>query len=222
VIGDSDMRMNRRKVLTALGGITIGGGALFGTGAFSTVSAERTVSVAVDDDSSGVLALDPENGSGTPYSSASSINNNTLELQFDSFGDSSAGLNLDATTTFDPIFRVVNNSENTVDVSITSEGETVASPPTVFSSGPVIQNSLEDTNTDSATIEYKFTDSAETPSSIVGDVSAGDTSFVSVSSNGGTQEIGLKIGTQIDGSSFDPGTASGYISNITVIASDST
>jgi hypothetical protein len=39
--------MNRRNVLTGLGGLAISGGALFGTGAFTSVSAERTVEVNV-------------------------------------------------------------------------------------------------------------------------------------------------------------------------------
>jgi len=39
--------MNRRNVLTGLGGLAIGGGVLFGTGAFTSVEAERTVEVNV-------------------------------------------------------------------------------------------------------------------------------------------------------------------------------
>jgi len=39
--------MNRRNVLTGLSGLAIGGGALFGTGAFTSVEAKRTVEVNV-------------------------------------------------------------------------------------------------------------------------------------------------------------------------------
>jgi len=39
--------MNRRNVLTAISGLAIGGGALFGSGAFTTVTAERDVEVNV-------------------------------------------------------------------------------------------------------------------------------------------------------------------------------
>jgi len=39
--------MNRRNVLTGLGGLAISGGALFGSGAFTSVNAERTVEVNV-------------------------------------------------------------------------------------------------------------------------------------------------------------------------------
>ena len=58
--------MNRRNVLTGLGGLAISGGALFGSGAFTSVSAERTVEVNVvtgdevsgipNDDGAGAIA----------------------------------------------------------------------------------------------------------------------------------------------------------------------
>jgi len=58
--------MNRRNVLTGLGGLAISGGALFGSGAFTSVSAERTVEVNVvtgdevsgipDNDGAGAIA----------------------------------------------------------------------------------------------------------------------------------------------------------------------
>jgi len=41
------MGMNRRNVLTGLGGLAIGGGALFGSGAFTSVEATRSVEVNV-------------------------------------------------------------------------------------------------------------------------------------------------------------------------------
>lgn len=52
--------MNRRNVLTGLGGLAISGGALFGSGAFTSVEAERTVEVNViaPDDISGEDAAD--------------------------------------------------------------------------------------------------------------------------------------------------------------------
>jgi len=48
--------MNRRNVLTGLGGLAISGGALFGTGAFTSVEAQRTVdvNVVVADDLDGI------------------------------------------------------------------------------------------------------------------------------------------------------------------------
>jgi len=39
------MDMNRRNVLIGMGGLAVGGGALLGSGAFTSVSAERDVEV---------------------------------------------------------------------------------------------------------------------------------------------------------------------------------
>ncbi|EMA11755.1 hypothetical protein [Haloarcula marismortui] len=49
--------MNRRNVLTGLGGLAISGGALFGTGAFTSVSATRSVEVNVFGADSGTDGL---------------------------------------------------------------------------------------------------------------------------------------------------------------------
>lgn len=92
VTGDSDMRMNRRKVLTALGGITIGGGALFGTGAFSTVSAERTVSVQTSGDSGAVVQFSISGG-------ISGGDGNTIQF-------SQSDINADAVTTYTDAFEI--------------------------------------------------------------------------------------------------------------------
>jgi len=62
--------MNRRNFVAGLGALTAGGGAALGTGAFSSVEAERSVSVEVADDANAYLALEAtseyatENGDG--------------------------------------------------------------------------------------------------------------------------------------------------------------
>ena len=119
------MRMNRRKVLTALGGITIGGGALFGTGAFTQVQAERTVTVNTDGDGSALIGL----AKGTTASSAVKKTGDTLEINFDNVG-SGSGLNLDAITKVGKIdtstspntvstsaFKITNNSDISVGIT---------------------------------------------------------------------------------------------------------
>ncbi len=93
------MNMNRRNVLVGLGTIVAGGGAALGTGAFSSVEADRTVSVAVAGDQSSALAFETSDSNGNQYTDASSITNGTLELTFDDLG-SSSGINLGAKTTF--------------------------------------------------------------------------------------------------------------------------
>ena len=52
------MKSNRRSVLIGIGALTVGGGAVFGTGAFSSVEAERTVDVETAGDSDALLSLE--------------------------------------------------------------------------------------------------------------------------------------------------------------------
>jgi hypothetical protein len=218
------MGMNRRNVLVGLGAVAVGGGAAFGSGAFSQVEAERTMNVSTAGDANALLGLDPNDSSDNSYSSASSLaNDNTLKLTFDALG-SSKGLNIDAETTFDPIFRILNNGGNAADVRIdTPSGGngTVTTSGTVLDSGAVIQNSVTDGN-NSVTIEYKFTDSASPPSSIVANGS-GTGSPVNIGSNG-QQVVGLVIGISDPGGQFDPTNVSSgeYIQELRIVANDST
>lgn len=55
---------DRRSVLIGLGSLITGGGALFGTGAFTTVTAERSVSVQTAGDPDALLGLEPADRSG--------------------------------------------------------------------------------------------------------------------------------------------------------------
>ncbi|AFO58056.2 MULTISPECIES: hypothetical protein [Natrinema] len=213
------MKMNRRNVLVGLGTIVAGGGAALGTGAFSSVEADRTVSVAVAGDASSALAFDTSDSNGNQYSDASSITNGTLELAFDSLGNSS-GINLGAKTTFSPLFRTINNGSNNVNLSIYSSEGTIQTSPTILDSyNAVIENTINDGNGNSLTIEYAFTD--ENDNSIVGDGTNG--SSVSLDATGGSdpnEEVSLVIGVADPGSSFDPSTTiSGYLSEVTIVAS---
>ena len=95
------MRMNRRNVLVGLGTIVAGGGAALGTGAFSSVEAERTVDLDTTGDSSALLALESES-SIVSYDGGDGDDSGEIEFDEDS-------LNENATTTFDPAFTVENN-----------------------------------------------------------------------------------------------------------------
>ena len=105
------MAMNRRKVLTALGGITLGGGALFGTGAFSTVSAERTVNVETSGDSAAVVQFSVSGG-------ISGSDGDTIQF-------SQSDLNADAVTKFTDAFEITipsGTNGTTYDVDLTDGG----------------------------------------------------------------------------------------------------
>jgi hypothetical protein len=104
--------MRRRKVLAGLGSIAAGGAAAMGTGAFSIVSAGRSLSVNTSGDLSAYLGLDPT------ISEYASINSNgQMELQFDgSNGQNGAGLNDEANSLFQNVFRIINQGTNSINV----------------------------------------------------------------------------------------------------------
>lgn len=98
--------MNRRKFTATVGAMVASTGALLGTGAFSTVSAERSFSVSTADDQRGLLEL--RKGS-SPV--AEDVINETATgegtiLNF----DFPSNMNEKAVTSFDGILEVVNNT----------------------------------------------------------------------------------------------------------------
>lgn len=105
------MKLNRRNALIGLGAIATGGGALFGSGAFSTVEANREVQIGVTGDSSANLGLaanntDIANDSGGGANNQVAINGNAF--------------NPDATTEYDDAFDVTNNASNEIYLAIES------------------------------------------------------------------------------------------------------
>lgn len=101
------MKLNRRNTLIGLGTIVAGGGAALGTGAFSTVEADRTVNFGTTDDSDALLAFE--------------VNSETLEGEDGEDGQIEIDvndLNENATTTFEGAITVTNNGENDIELSI--------------------------------------------------------------------------------------------------------
>lgn len=116
------MGMNRRNVLVMLAAIAIGGGLAVGSGAFSQVSAERTVNVDVAGDGNAFLVL--ENNSAY-------VNNDTdADLSLHLGGDNvpGAGFNDNATTTINETFYLRYNgagNPSAVDLGFGSAGTDV-------------------------------------------------------------------------------------------------
>ncbi|ELZ18300.1 hypothetical protein C478_01540 [Natrinema thermotolerans DSM 11552] len=104
--------MNRRNVLVGLGTIVAGGGAALGTGAFSSVQADRTVSVNTAGDDSAYLGISVDGTYATD--GASSENAVSIDL-----GGDSNGFNDDAVTTVNSVLTLSNNSADTSNPSIT-------------------------------------------------------------------------------------------------------
>ena len=110
------MHLSRRNILISLGGIAAGGGAVVGTGAFSSVQAERTVSVETAGDASALLTLEPTDKPNGEYAELTS--GGVLEVTLDA-------VNMNAVTTVRDVFRVTNNGSQPVFVYIEDDSDNV-------------------------------------------------------------------------------------------------
>lgn len=119
--------LGRRSILIGLGGIVAGGGALLGTGAFSTVQAERTATVETAGDADALLQLHPAtdgNGNELPNAQYARLTNGTLELDFTGDNDDivggGEGFNIRADTAVSKVFEVRNQGTQEVEVTLRS------------------------------------------------------------------------------------------------------
>ena len=97
--------------MVGLGSLAAGSAAAMGTGAFASVEATRSVSVKVAGDESAYLGLEAT----SPYAS---IQGKQLRLDFDDNHNGGEGVNADAVSTFDGVFRMTNNGPNRLDITI--------------------------------------------------------------------------------------------------------
>ena len=100
--------MNRRNVLFALAITATGSGTAFLTGAFSSLSADRTVTINTASDADAVIALRVDDS----YTGLDGGDGDVIELNF-------SQLNRNATTTFTNALTIENNGNRAVDVSTT-------------------------------------------------------------------------------------------------------
>jgi hypothetical protein len=114
------MAMNRRNVLIGLGAVAAGGGAVLGTGAFSQVEADRSVTINTTGDASALLQLAVNDSSfnGLTDSGGNGTNGETtIGIQLDSIND-------DAVTDFDGALTITNDGNNSVDLTVDDSGVT--------------------------------------------------------------------------------------------------
>lgn len=102
------MNMNRRTVLMGLGAAGVGSGALFASGAFTSVEAERTVELDTADDADALLAFEGNN--------ENIIDDDEGQIRIDQ-----DELNELATTRFEDALTVTNNGGENVGLSVDSE-----------------------------------------------------------------------------------------------------
>ena len=103
--------MERRKFLIGAGGAAVGASALVGSGAFSSVNADRSMVVEVEGDAGAYLRLDPS----SPY--AAYNGDNLLELDFGDNGRGT-GINDNADSEFVDVFRIENQGSQEAKVWI--------------------------------------------------------------------------------------------------------
>ena len=117
--------MRRRKLLIGIGAAAAGGSAAFGTEAFTSVQAERSVDVSVAGDDSAFVAIQSlDSDNADTYVDTES--DNTVELNLDGDSDSPGdGVNQDAVTQLDDLFRVVNQGSQETSVYFEDESDAV-------------------------------------------------------------------------------------------------
>jgi len=107
------MRLTRRNAVLGLTGVAAGGGAIVGTGAFTSVDAARSVTVTTAGDADAALRMEPLSGkNGNEYAE---INGGTLEITVPE-------VNLTAVTHIDDVFGVTNNGTQPVVVCLEEQG----------------------------------------------------------------------------------------------------
>ena len=125
--------MNRRRLLVGLTGITVGASTLIGSGAFTSVEADREITVEVADDPDAFLGLDACGvPSETPNDKYVSIEDSLLTITLSSKSPTAAGgegVNADARTAANNVFQVENRGTNSIefffqfDAATTEDGE---------------------------------------------------------------------------------------------------
>ncbi|NHN48618.1 hypothetical protein G9464_13580 [Halostella sp. JP-L12] len=105
------MRTNRRNLLIGLATATVGGGAAFGSGAFSQVEADRTVNISVTDDNNSSTLLQLSANADTALVTNDGNSSSELKFNLDNLNDN-------AVTTVAPAFTVTNNGGQNVAVRV--------------------------------------------------------------------------------------------------------
>jgi len=116
--------MERRHFIATLGALAAGGAATVSTGAFSSVEAERDVGVAIADDSSAYLGVQPADGPNGAYADTTASDALAINLTGDNDNIGSGlhggeGINTNAVTAIDDVFTIRNQGTQDVQVGVT-------------------------------------------------------------------------------------------------------
>jgi len=126
--------MNRRSVLFAMGATSLSAGAIFGSGAFTTIEADRSVELGVSNDSDAQVAF--KRGSGTGADRI--INKDTDAGSIEVIQFNQENLNRQAKTVFKRAIKIENNTESlSIELYVSKDAETSDSDTLDISDGPL-------------------------------------------------------------------------------------
>jgi len=112
------MRLTRRNALIGLGTVAAGAGVIGGSGAFTSVEADRSMSVETTGDDSAALGLIPAGSNdGSTTANANDYvddSGDTIEIDLSATDNGASGLNQNAKTILENLVTVVNNGTQTV------------------------------------------------------------------------------------------------------------
>lgn len=107
--------MERRKFVVGLGSLAAGGAAAMGTGAFSRVSSERTMSVQAVKDDDAYLGLKETDSPNESYVDFDDDNHLRIRLDGDNKTEGGGiGVNSDSTTVVKDLFKIVNQGKQKI------------------------------------------------------------------------------------------------------------
>jgi hypothetical protein len=112
--------MKRRKVLAGIGSLAAGGAAAIGTGAFTSVEADRQVDVQIASDANAYLGLDNSGDANDAYFNTSG---DEYAVDFADSGNGGTGVNPNANTVAESVFTIENQGTQEVTVSLSGSGD---------------------------------------------------------------------------------------------------
>ena len=151
--------MGRKGKLFGLLAVFAAIGLVTASGAFTTVSAERTASVNVAGDANALLALEPvDTPNGNEYAGTS---NDQLEIELAT--ENAEGVNPNAVTEIDSVFRITNQGSQEVNVSISDSSSSDNSDAVTFHNGSTnLESGGKDIGTGESIIVSIRVDTTET------------------------------------------------------------
>lgn len=174
--------MERRKFIAGVGSLAAGSAAAMGTGAFTSVSANRSVSVSTADDNDALLRFAQDGNDNSAYAE---VSNGTVAVDLDDLsgaedseveagaaGDLGSGVNKNALTRIYDIFTIENQG--------TQPAIVYADPDSLK------EDDAFDDSVDNLYVDPQFSDMPNDGDEKLGTLADGETKFGSLSGNGGS------------------------------------